>query len=91
MLYVSVLCQQGVWLPPPIKNPACVSTPGCGPWKSPLVSNTNYKGPWIPPQVKNPRYKVGVCVCVGGGGKPVCRHKECINREMSQWKGNAKY
>jgi hypothetical protein len=50
---------QGVWLPPPIKNPACVGAPGCGPWKAPLVSNPKYKGPWIAPQVKNPDYKVG--------------------------------
>lgn len=42
---------------PLIKNPKCVSAPGCGPYNPPKIKNPKYKGKWIQPMIKNPKYK----------------------------------
>ncbi|XP_061764500.1 calmegin isoform X2 [Nerophis ophidion] len=47
----------GEWEAPQIPNPACEATPGCGPWKRPMINNPRYKGKWKAPLVDNPNYQ----------------------------------
>lgn len=47
----------GDWEPALIKNPACESAPGCGPWNKPSIENPAYKGKWFAPMINNPGYQ----------------------------------
>jgi len=47
----------GDWEPALIKNSACESAPGCGPWNKPNIENPAYKGKWFAPMINNPGYQ----------------------------------